>query len=126
MSLKSVPLPVEEPVENEDPLLEYVKARDDFEARQLLSQLLAQHDHVIKETISGKLGVHDRTATRNDTKEDFDDVYADTLLRLIDRLHSLRKSREELPIRNFASYLAAIARNSCEEFLRRKHPQRHL
>jgi len=125
MSLKSVPRPVE-PLENEDLLLEYVSARDDLEARQLLSQLLAQHDHVIKETISGKLGVHDRTTTRNDTKEDFDDVYADTLLRLIDRLHSLRKSREELPIRNFASYLAAIARNSCEEFLRRKHPQRHL
>src|SRR5215471_11222959 len=125
MSLKSAPLLVEEPAESDELLFAYIRARDEVEARKKLSELISNNDHIIRGTISGKLGVHCPASRQSHENDDYDDVYADTLLRLIDRLHSLRGGREELPIRNFSSYLAAIARNSCEEFLRRKYPQRH-
>src|SRR5215467_481895 len=125
MSLKPAPLLVEEPAESDDLLFAYMRARDEVEARKKLSELIAQNDHIIRGTIAGKLGVHCHASRQSHASDDYDDVYADTLLRLIHRLHSLREVREELPIRNFSSYLAAIARNSCEEFLRRKYPQRH-
>jgi len=125
MSLKSAPLLVEEPAESDELLFAYIRARDEVEARKKLSELISHNDHIIRGTISGKLGVHCPASRQSHENDDYDDVYADTLLRLIDRLHSLRGGREELPIRNFSSYLAAIARNSCEEFLRRKYPQRH-
>jgi len=125
MSLKPAPLLVEEPAESDELLFAYMRARDEVDARKKLSELIAQNDHIIRGTIATKLGVHCRPSRQSYANEDYDDVYADTLLRLIDRLHSLREVCEELPIRNFTSYLAAIARNSCEEFLRRKYPQRY-
>jgi DNA-directed RNA polymerase specialized sigma24 family protein len=125
MSLKSVPQKVAAFFENDYLLSAYVKAPDDVEAGRQLSVLIAQHDHIIKRTITTKLGVHPGSTARGSAAEDYDEVYSDTLLRLIDRLHSLRSAPDELSIRDFSSYLSAIARNSCDEFLRRKYPQRH-
>src|SRR5215471_21642545 len=105
MSLKSAPLLVEEPAESDELLFAYIRARDEVEARKKLSELISHNDHIIRGTISGKLGVHCPASRQSHENDDYDDVYADTLLRVIDRLHSLRGGREELPIRNFSSYL---------------------
>src|SRR6516225_9018359 len=105
MSFKPAPLLVEEPAESDELLFAYIRARDEVEARKKLSELIAHNDHIIRGTIAGKLGVHCRASRQSYANDEYDDVYADTLLRLIDRLHSLRGVREELPIRNFSGYL---------------------
>jgi hypothetical protein len=126
MSLNPAPQKVAESTESDHLLLSYVRAPDDVEAGRQLSLLIAFHDNIIKRTIRGKLGLHPSKTERAGSAEDYDEVYSDTLLRLIDRLHSLRKAPNQLFIRDLSSYLTAIARNCCDEFLRRKYPQRHL
>src|SRR5262249_51060663 len=121
MSLKPARRPADKAGENDELLLLYLEARDDIEAGRRLSDLIGENDWMIKAVITAKLGLHPGQTGQGRAVEDYDDIYADALLRVIGRLNALRNGDQELPIRSLSSYLAAVARNSCDEFLRRAY-----
>src|SRR5260370_39944911 len=125
MNLESVPLVVDQPVESDELLLQYIKAKDDIEARQRLSELIVENDRIIRGVITAKLGLHPGQSGHGRAAEDYDDIYADALLRVIARLHSLRNGSEQLPIRRLAPVPAPGGRQRRCEGLPPQRPHRH-
>jgi RNA polymerase sigma factor (sigma-70 family) len=56
--------------------------------------------------------------------QDRDDVCGDVVLELLRRLRVLRDGENDASIESFSGYVAAAAHHACDEYLRRKYPQR--
>ena len=60
----------------------------------------------------------------NQRRAEIEEVYHDVQLRLLKRLRVLKQDPTDKPISNLHNYVATIARNTCDEYLRRKYPLR--
>ena len=56
--------------------------------------------------------------------QDREDLSGDIMLDLVSRLQSA-KSGESKPIENYQGYIAVAAYHACDQYLRRRYPQRH-
>jgi RNA polymerase sigma factor (sigma-70 family) len=61
----------------------------------------------------------------NTEMQDIEDVCGDVLLELIARLHAIRADARLDSIGSFSGYSAVAAYHACNEYLRRKYPNRH-
>jgi RNA polymerase sigma factor (sigma-70 family) len=107
-------------------LLPYLQASDEPESQRLLTRLVCEHaEPLIRTIIEYKLRSHLKQIDRNSRNQDVEDVYSETLVRLLVLLRSLKESPGERPISNFRSYVAVLTYRSCYAHLRQKYPQRH-
>jgi RNA polymerase sigma factor (sigma-70 family) len=100
-------------------LLPFFEAADAEDARRALGELLERHAApLVQAIVRAKLGVQFQEG------EDREDVQAGVLLRLAERLRSLRSGAGPAPPADFTAYVAVTAHNACHAFLRRRHPER--
>lgn len=103
-----------------DPILrDYLNADSDADADPALSALIfPDTDSLIRRIVAYRLG-GDASA------QDCDDIVADVVLHLIERLQALRADADTSPISRFQAYVTTAAHNGCDAYLRRRYPQRH-
>jgi hypothetical protein len=109
-----------------DPLLRrFVDAMDEAEAQRELNTLVEQHAlPLAKVIVARKLRTYrDDRPGRSDV-QDREDVIADAMLILVERLRAARSDGDRLPIENFAHYAAAVIHSACAHHIRRGHPER--
>jgi hypothetical protein len=104
--------------ETHDPLLERLAAAGTGEERtRAIEELLAEHaywriDRILDAKFRrSSLAGHHR-----------DDIRNEILLRLVHRLHQVDAQSD--PLQSFAGYVAAVAYNTFDDFIRRAFPQR--
>jgi RNA polymerase sigma factor (sigma-70 family) len=111
--------------EQANALLEaYFQARTEPQVHRLLNELLSKHaSSIIKQVLHRRL--HFYLDGRNcSAVPDAEDLYSDVIAELIRRFGELRSHRESVVVRDFRSYVAGVANNSCHDYLRRKYPLR--
>jgi RNA polymerase sigma factor (sigma-70 family) len=79
-----------------------------------LGELLATRaDPIIRKVVFHRI---------SDSRADAEDVCADAILSLIQRLQRYKEEAGPRPIEDFSSYTAATAHHACDQYLRRKNP----
>ena len=109
-----------------DPLLlPFLESTNESEEASLLVRLITeQADAVIERILIYKLQFYlnrDKTGCQN---PDAEEIYSDIHLYLLKRLRLFKEDPTGKPVSNLRSYVATIARNRCDEYLRRKYPLR--
>ena len=109
-----------------DPLLRlFVDARDEVEAERHLNTLVDQHALPLAKVIVGrKLRTFAGDGPSGTAAHDRDDVIADAMVSLIERLWAVRADVEAAPIENFLNYTATLIHSACAHHIRRRHPER--
>ncbi|MBD0369948.1 MAG: sigma-70 family RNA polymerase sigma factor [Pyrinomonadaceae bacterium] len=107
-------------------LLPFLRATDEREEAGQLNRLIAEHlEPTIRQVVRRKLHAYTPRGEIKFKNPDVEEVYNEILLKLIKRLRELKGGSGGKPINNLRSYMAAVAQNTCDEYLRRKHPQRY-
>lgn len=108
-----------------DPLLQpFVEAEDDSEAERQLSILIECHALPLARTIAGrKLRAYGAGHARGGS-DAMDDVVADAMATLVERLNAARADSESPPIGRFISYAATVIHSACAHHVRRRYPER--
>lgn len=57
-------------------------------------------------------------------RPEFEEIYNDIQLRLLNRLRALKQDRDQKQIVNLRGYVARVTRNTCDEYLRHRYPLR--
>jgi DNA-directed RNA polymerase specialized sigma24 family protein len=106
-------------------LLPFLESTDEKEEASLLVRLITeQADPVIRRILRYKMQFYvnqDKTGFQN---PDVEEIQSDIHLYLLKRLRHLKEDPYDQPLSNLRGYVATIARNSCDEYLRRKYPKR--
>jgi DNA-directed RNA polymerase specialized sigma24 family protein len=106
-----------------DPLLKgFLSAKDSLESERQLATLLADHAEArIKKIIMARLHSYFGSYERH---PDFEDLCSEVKTRVITYLEELKAEPTAQPCRNFRGYVAAIAYNVCNDYLRQMYPAR--
>ena len=109
-----------------DPLLlPFLTAGDAGEEGIVLARLNAEQvEPTVRPILGYRLQSYHRGNEFNQSCSDIEEVYHDVQLRLLKRLRALKQDPTDKPIANLHSYVATIARNTCDEYLRREYPLR--
>jgi RNA polymerase sigma factor (sigma-70 family) len=102
-------------------LQEYAECDDPGRADQLLESLVVDHAQPgVRKIVRYKLDFQGAAES-----QDAEDVASDVLVELIARLRAMKEEEGALPIGAFSGYTAVAAYHACNEYLRRKYPNRH-
>ncbi len=105
----------------DEQLRQYVECRDADRAETLLGELVVEHAQPgIRKVVRYKLAFQGQWES-----QDVEDVAGDVVLELIGRLRAMRAGGPAEAIGSFAGYTAVAAYHACNEYLRRKYPNRH-
>lgn len=106
-----------------DPLLlPLLRAQNESESQPLIEDLVTNHAApIIKEIILHKL----RSYKSSQNRHDGEDVQGNAVLKLLSYLRNFKRDPESRQIGDFRSYVAVIAYNACNEYLRQKYPLRN-
>uniref|UniRef100_Q022H8 Uncharacterized protein n=1 Tax=Solibacter usitatus (strain Ellin6076) TaxID=234267 RepID=Q022H8_SOLUE len=105
----------------DDLLKQYMDCADSDRAEALLGDLVVNHAQPgIRKVVRYKLAFQGGREA-----QDIDDVSGDVVLELIGRLRAIRDGHHAEAIGSFAGYAAVAAYHACNEYLRRKYPNRH-
>jgi RNA polymerase sigma factor (sigma-70 family) len=96
----------------------YTKCDETAASEQLLQDLVATARPTIERVVRRRLAF-----STSAEAQDRDDVCGDVVLEVLRRLRALRDG-ETATIESFSGYVAAAADHACDEYLRRKYPQR--
>ncbi len=104
-------------------LLSFLRASDQTEEDTLLTQLITDYANpVITRTVLGKLQFNlSRSGAR---KDDLDELLSEVRSLLLRRLRLIKSGSAPKAIENFESYVAAVTRHACDDYLRRSAPRR--
>ncbi len=107
-------------------LLPFLRASEPAESDRLLEQLVSDHAQPI---IRGIVGFHLRACPQGGPSgqewQDVEDVSGEVVLHLVRRLRECQADPDRQAIHNFRGYVAGMAYNACDEYLRGKYPERH-
>ena len=105
-----------------DSLLEsFLVAADETESQRLLNRLVHEFaDPIISSIIRNKL----RRTWLGQCAYEPEDLQSSVYVQLLTRLENLKTNANDHAIRDFRGYVAATTSNACNEYLRRKYPQR--
>src|SRR4051812_45297212 len=103
-------------------LVPYLRASGDDAERCLATLLGGETDRTIRAIVSRTLCGGAR-GSRTQSLET-DDVRADVLVHLLERLRRLKTQTDTSAVENFPAYVASIAYRTCYTHLRRLYPQR--
>jgi hypothetical protein len=102
-------------------LAQYVECPDPIRSEALLEQLVVEHAQpAIRKVVRYKLAFQGRSES-----QDVEDVAGDVVVELIARLQSVKSTGDVDAIGSFSGYTAVAAYHACNEYLRRKYPNRH-
>src|SRR5882724_10856303 len=102
-------------------LSQYVECTDPRRAEALLEELVVEHAQPgIQKVVRYKLAFQGRSEA-----QDIEDVSGEVMVELIGRLRSIKQSDPLEAIGSFSGYTAVTAYHACNEYLRRKYPNRH-
>jgi RNA polymerase sigma factor (sigma-70 family) len=109
-----------------DPLLRsFVETPDEVDAERELSALIEQHALPLAKAIVGrKLRSYKDDRPGRAAPGDQDDVVADAMVTLIERVRAAREGADRAPIENFVNYAAVVIHSACAHHLRRRYPER--
>lgn len=107
-------------------LLPYLQATDDSERQQCLDELLLLHAApVVRTILRSRLGFHVSQHGTNRNNREAEDIYQETLTKIVQMLRNLHTSSSQTPIENFRRYVTRIAINACNDFLRARSPSKY-
>jgi RNA polymerase sigma factor (sigma-70 family) len=102
-------------------LQEYAECADPARAEELLEALVVQHAQPgIRKIVRFKMGFQGAPEA-----QDAEDVASEVIVELISRLQAIRSDEAAPTIGAFSGYTAVAAYHACNEYLRRKYPNRH-
>jgi RNA polymerase sigma factor (sigma-70 family) len=102
-------------------LREYAEATDAASAERLLESLIVDHAQTgIRKIVSYKLAFQGAAES-----QDVEDVASEVVVELISRLRGIKDGSAQTEIGSFSGYTAVAAYHACNEYLRRKYPNRH-
>ena len=106
-----------------DPILKkFLSAKDVAESERQLAILLAEHAEArIKNIIMARLHSYFNNYERH---PDFEDLYSEVKTKLVTYLEELKAAPTARPCKDFPSYVAVIAHNACNDYLRQLYPVR--
>ncbi len=106
-------------------LLPFLEASTGEEEEGRLTSLLNEHiSPLVKQILRYKLPVYLGQRKSDYRHQDLEEVNQEIQLHLLKRLYDLKNHPVNKPVVNLRNYVAATARNACDEYLRRKFPQR--
>jgi hypothetical protein len=113
------------PAQTDEALHPFLLACDEGGEEAALAALFAEHvAPVARPILTHKLQFYTRQGTLQFKHPDVEEVYQDVHTRLLRRLRGLKADPVGKPINNLYSYVAALTRTTCDEYLRHKYPQR--
>jgi DNA-directed RNA polymerase specialized sigma24 family protein len=115
-------------IQESDTLLgPFLKADNETDLESVLTELISiQATPIIKGIIRYKLRAQINPQSVSRQSLDAEDIRSEVVLQLLKRLQALRDDPNNT-IENFRSYVATTTYHTCDQFLRREHPQRwHL
>ena len=103
-----------------DPVVEkYAQCDEAAASESLLQELVALARPTIENVVRRRLAF--RSAAE---AQDRDDVCGEAMVELLRRLRAIRDGANTEPIENFSAYVAVTTNHACDEYLRRRYPQR--
>jgi len=106
-------------------LLPFLEATTPEEEADRLTHLVTEHiTPLVRQVVTHRLQINHNQSGANKRTEDLEEVHHEIQLNLLKRLYDLKNGPLNRPLVNFKSYVAAAARNGCDEYLRRQYPQR--
>lgn len=106
-------------------LLPFLKATEKEDEELLLSRLFDEHiNPVIRQILWLKVPWYSPQREDGYRNPDIDEAYHEIRLHLLKRLLDFKREPDEKSLTNLRGYVAAATRNACDEYLRRKFPQR--
>jgi RNA polymerase sigma factor (sigma-70 family) len=97
-----------------DQVLEcYLSAQGPSESEELGELLAARASPTIRKVVFSRI---------SDSRADAEDVCAEAILHLVQRLQRYKEEEGRHPIEDFRNYAAATAHHACDQYLRRKNP----
>jgi DNA-directed RNA polymerase specialized sigma24 family protein len=106
-----------------DPILKrFLSAGNAEESARQLALLLADHVEArVKKIIMARLHSYFNNYERH---PDFEDLYSEVKTRLVTYLEELKATAHARPCKDFRGYVAAMAHNVCNDYLRQVYPAR--
>jgi len=105
-------------------LLPFVYAKSEIESEAVLERLIWDFAQpLIRDIVSFKLRAFAPRVTSRDGQE-LDDLCGEVVLKLIRKLNQLKATPDEAGIASLRGYVASMAYNESDEYVRRKHPRR--
>ena len=106
-------------------LLPFLEATTPEEEELILLRLLDEHvNPVVAQILRHKLQAHPGQREGGYRSQEVEEAQHEIQLQLLRRLRQFKSRPDDKAIANLRSYVAAAARNACDEYLRRKFPQR--
>jgi len=106
-------------------LASYLYATDQAERQQHLEELLLFYaSPVVRQILRRRLGFYVNQQGRNPHNLDAEDLYQEIMTKIVQTLHDLVSPSTKIVIENLNQYVARIASNACNDFLRTKSPAR--
>jgi RNA polymerase sigma factor (sigma-70 family) len=113
------------PILADNPLQHFLQASTHVDEELHLSRLIKEHIHpVVARVVRYKLQFYIGHADARPSNPDTEDIYHEIQLALLKRLRDFKNDPSTKPIDNFQGYVATVARNTCDEYLRRRSPLR--
>lgn len=106
-------------------LLPFLKATNGEDEELLLNRLLDEHiKPVIRQILRLKMQWEIEPREGASRNPDIDETYHEIQLHLLRRLLDFKREPDDKSLADLRGYVAVAARNACDEYLRRKFPQR--
>ena len=106
-------------------LLSYLHSPLESERERLLSELmLVRAAPVIRHTLRLRLNFYVDHTGASPNNPEAEDLYHDIIAKLIERLNEAKGDPERQEIRDFRQYVARVAVNACNDYLRGRSPAR--
>ena len=106
-------------------LLPFLEATSEKEEEVFLLQLLDEHiNPIVKQVLRYKLQPSFNQKEKNSLNQDIEEAYCEIQLHVLERLRKFKSHPDSRSVTNLRGYVVTTARNACDEYLRRKFPQR--
>ena len=110
----------------DDLLLPFLDARIEAESEAVLEQLIVKHAQpLIRDIIGFKLKASSSRLGISSDRQEVEDVSNEVIVRLIRTLRDYKSSARVKSISSLRSYVATMAYNASDEYLRQKYPSRY-
>src|SRR5262245_45577934 len=102
----------------------YLQEDNEERSSHLLAQLFTEQiDPVVRQIISYRLGSQSAKMKAGMPEQQVNDLHSEVVVRLLIKLRDLKSGNTDHGIRDFRSYAAVIAHNTCNEHSRRQNFQ---
>src|SRR5262249_22331791 len=103
----------------------YLHSTDETEQKHLEIELLQTYaSPLVRRVLGRRLGLYVDQSYRSSNHTDAADLYQEAMISLLQKLNGLRSHPNTNHIGNFDHYVIRVAINTCNQYLRKKTPER--